>query len=245
MYSVSFKDYLPTPRYDGVPWAIINIDEAPTIDGPWEQIDTQALDPIDTDPANPDVRSFTTDLATLPDGWYRLTFISQDGSAALPTAPLHNVEDPARPEFWADLSQVGALLRTRTVDSKGVEQGTFTSDTRPTASQVEEKIELGAEDVARDVGSDIPDSLIQSAQALVALRAAMYVELSYFPEQVVANRSPYDRYKELYDEGLPKLVALVQAAEEEAGEEDTTLVGGMPQFSFDAAGGLIGWGSEW
>jgi hypothetical protein len=68
----------------------------------------------------------------------------------------------------------------------------------------------------------------------------MLIEISYFPEQVVDGMSTYDRYKQLYDEGLPSLMQVISDVEGE--ETDTESSGGMPHFHFqEDKGGLVGW----
>lgn len=110
-----------------------------------------------------------------------------------------------------DLADVGALLRARTVDDNGNELGTFTSATRPTNTEVLSLIDDAVRDVRRHVGPALDttedDNLLASAKKLAAIRAAMLVELSYFPEQVADDQSPYGRYKEMWDEGIASLAA--------------------------------------
>lgn len=98
-------------------------------------------------------------------------------------------------------SDVAAILRARTKDSHGVEQGDWTSDTRPTGPEVDVLIAQAADFVAAAVGG-VPDRCASAASAATLLRAAMLVELSYFPEQVRSDRSPYPELKELYDTAL-------------------------------------------
>ncbi|NAZ73858.1 hypothetical protein GTQ99_00235 [Kineococcus sp. T13] len=69
-----------------------------------------------------------------------------------------------------------------------------------------------------------------AAAELVALRAAMAVELSYFPEQIQTDSSPYDRLKELYDQGVK---AALPRVTEESGEDPTGEDGyKLPAFGF-------------
>jgi hypothetical protein len=93
---------------------------------------------------------------------------------------------------------VAALLRARTKDDTGRELGDWTDATRPTASEVQVLIVQAADFVAAAVGG-VPDRCASSAKSATLLRAAMLVELSYFPEQVRSDRSPYPELKELYD----------------------------------------------
>ena len=104
------------------------------------------------------------------------------------------------------LAQVGALLRARTRDSEGVEQGTFTSNTRPTDSQAQELIDLAADLVHVAVGT-VPESspCAASAPVVTALGAACLIEKSYFPEQIASGRSAYDQYREEYESALGQL----------------------------------------
>lgn len=242
--NVSFEDFIAPERFDGLPWVRVLIDESLAEGGPWNRIDSIPLVPLDTDPAHPRTREFSTNLATLAAGWYKVSW--QDLSGQINEAqPIHNVQH-SRPEFWPAISDVGALLRARTTDTNGNELGTFTDATRPTAQQAEDMIGNAARDVAIKIGNDIPDNLVPAAQSLVTLKAAMYIELSYFPEQVATGRSPYEQYKALYDETLPSLIEAVQNEEAAAGDEDSTLTGGFAKFNFPVnRGGLIGWSSRW
>lgn len=95
----------------------------------------------------------------------------------------------------------------------------FTTDTRPTAAEVEDVIQLAVYDVINKLDTDLPESLYGSAQTLNALLAAMLVELSYFPDQVSTNRSAYPEYKRLYDDWIARLIdALLREEQEETGE---------------------------
>src|SRR5215212_376931 len=85
-YVVSLTEFRPPPRYDGVAWASAKIEEAALRGGPFTELETKALDPLDTDPTSPIARSFTTTLATLPAGWYRVVFT--DGSAETASEPV-------------------------------------------------------------------------------------------------------------------------------------------------------------
>jgi len=80
MTVVSFTDYTPVPRFDNQPWTTILIDEGDSEEGPWTLIDTQAMVPIDADPSDPMVRNFTTDQATLDNGWYRVSFADSNNN---------------------------------------------------------------------------------------------------------------------------------------------------------------------
>lgn len=104
---------------------------------------------------------------------------------------------------------VGSILRARTRDTQGNELGTFTPDTRPTADQVLSLINTATGDLAAAVGADLDESLWAQAAVVASYKAAMLVELSYFPEQVATGRSPYEQLRALYLEALAALTSAV------------------------------------
>lgn len=108
---------------------------------------------------------------------------------------------------------VAVLERSRTRTDSG-EQGEFTPDTRPTLEQVEDTIKAAAEQVASVLGPEVPAAAAGMARGLVTLYSAMLVELTYFPEQVVSNRSPYAQFKQLFDDALPRVLEAVKEASE-------------------------------
>jgi hypothetical protein len=112
---VSFDDYKPPARFDGIPWAEVEIQESADGAAPWTVIDTVALTPLDVDPASPQTRSFTTANGTAPDLWYRVAFIDGAGGRSNPTEPIHNSPDgpPARFATADDLAtRLGLTLTT-------------------------------------------------------------------------------------------------------------------------------------
>jgi hypothetical protein len=226
---VSFKDFEPTPRYDGIPWTKVLIDESENgVDG-WTLIDTIVLNPVDADPAHPQARSFTTEEATLINGWYRVTFGDATNDRLQPTAPLHNIQF-SNVALLPTLVELGSdLLRTRTKDSVGNELGTFTPDTRPTDVQARTSIQKAARDVLAETGTDIPDSQVEYVRNLIAIKAAMYIELSYYPEQVASNRSPYSQYNDMFKSQLASVLLSLEA--QEAGDTGTPSHN-VPAFSF-------------
>jgi hypothetical protein len=236
---VSFKDFAPTPRYDAVPWHHLQIEESATKDGPWTLIDTIVLSPVDADPSHPQARNFTTENAVLSQGWYRVTFFDATGDSQQPTSPIFSgpEEDAA---YLPSVAQVGARERARTIDRSGVELGTFTGNTKPTDSEVISLIRQAGRDVSIKLGGDVPEQYINDARELIAIRTAMLIELSYYPEQVAANNSTYDRYKTLYDEGLASMIQAISDVEGDDG--DTEGAAGMPHFNFaENKGGLVGY----
>lgn len=92
---ITFEDFIPSPRFDGIPWTEARIEEAATPAGPWAQIDVIALVPVDPDPANPMIRNFTTQLAGAGELWYRIIFADASGDVLEPTTPIQNTAGSA------------------------------------------------------------------------------------------------------------------------------------------------------
>lgn len=95
------------------------------------------------------------------------------------------------------------------MDTNGSEVGTFNSATRPNDEQAAGLVVTATNDVAAAVSRDIPETWWPMAESVASYRAAMLIELSYFPEQVAAGRSPYEQIKALYDAALANLVSRV------------------------------------
>lgn len=154
------------------------------------------------------------------------------------------------------VDDVAAIIRARTQDSHDDEIGTFNDDTRPTGVEVEKLIDNAAGVVYSRLGdmSDemlvcpTADDLQDQARYMVSMLAAMLVELSYFPEQIEANRSAFEHYKELWDDQMTTLIDA--AAECRAGEvtpdtEDGGYIG-KASWAFPVdTGGLVGWRTKW
>jgi hypothetical protein len=90
MTVITLTDFSPPPRFDGLPFTQARIEEAATASGTFTAIETFALDPVDADPESPASRSFTTEDATLDDGWYRVVFIDANGDESQPSDPVHS-----------------------------------------------------------------------------------------------------------------------------------------------------------
>lgn len=141
--------------------------------------------------------------------------------------------------YLPPVKMVANYVRARTKADAG-EMGTFTlstvplnQQTRPSAEQVEELIQQAGDDVLTEVGGTVPVAVQGAAQSLVALGAALLVELTYFPEQVNSGRSAYSQLKDLYDSRLIRLVTAVQESEDPLGDGDPDAgsgVGGYPSF---------------
>lgn len=228
-YVLTFKDYEPAAKLDGAPWTQIQILEGAQEAGPFTLIDTQQISPVDANPAQPQARSFTTKNATMQSGWYQVVFLDDSGAQTTADA-VYN--DAARDDFMPGVGDVGAQLRSRTKDSSGNEVGTFTAATRPTRDQVERLIEQAAPRVLNKLGSRTPEPLWAQISNVIAIAAALRVELSFFPEQVAANRSPYNELKALRDEELADLLVALEMFGAESGDEDPHAPADLPAFGF-------------
>jgi hypothetical protein len=107
---VSLEDYRPAPRYDSIPWTDAQIQEGTASDDTaWVTLETVPLSPVDSDPANPMYRNFTTALGTAVDLWYRIVFLDASLATGLPTVPVQNVQDD-RP-IYATVSELASLVQ--------------------------------------------------------------------------------------------------------------------------------------
>lgn len=93
------------------------------------------------------------------------------------------------------LADVGSILRARTrSDVSGDESGTFDTSTRPTAAQVNAMMATAEAEVVVHCPADLStlnERLCSFAKRMVALRCAMFVELSLYPDQSVESDSVY------------------------------------------------------
>lgn len=212
---VSLRNFEPPPRYDGIPWTHARIEEGPTHDGPWTQLADMTLTPVDADPRYPMTRSWTIENATIDSGWYKVTFLDATNDKIQPVEPIQNLPDITVP-YTPTLNEVGVVAAARTKDQYGNETLTFTSNTRPTGEQVRNLIEVARDDVVSELDEDIPAEAADIVRAAVALRTAMLIETSYFPERIGPNTN-FSAIKDLYDDSLRRAQkAVVREAEDEA-----------------------------
>lgn len=95
--------------------------------------------------------------------------------------PDFPVVDPTKVTPTAD--QVALLLRTRTVDQSGAEQTTFTSGTRPTATEAAGVISQAVQLTLADMPAYLPESIYPRILQAVILKAAGLIERSFYREQ--------------------------------------------------------------
>lgn len=113
-FHVPLNDFRPAPRYPPVldPWTDARIEEGPTKDGPWTELITTPLVPLDADPKFPAARDFSVVNAQLEQGWYRVVFLDA-ANVEGPTDAVFNTPDGMIPPTPADLRARSALVRTR------------------------------------------------------------------------------------------------------------------------------------
>jgi hypothetical protein len=184
---------------------------------------------------------------TFPEAKGFVYVIGDDGAGAeaieefrVTTDPLALIADPLEVDWAPALVEVAALVRTRTRDDDGNYLGTFTADTSVTAEEVEALAHYATASVATQIGlSPCSATLKARARGMASLYTAMLIELSYFPEQVGSDRSPYAKYKELFDDGMPALIeAVAENCGGGGGGESVGGAGPMPSSSFPPPSGI-------
>jgi hypothetical protein len=194
---VTLADFRPGQRADGMPWTKARIEQSKDPAGEWKEVEVVDIDPVDEDPADPGLRSFT---ATVTEDWVRLVFL--DGAAG-EDAPTEAVFVPG-PAFRPTLTEVSAAMRARTYTKNGpnpdkplesiaggVLAGQFGDNTRPTAEEVEnELIPAACTDLEAEVGT-IPGFLLGQARRTSVLKVGAEIERSYIPEQADEGKTTY------------------------------------------------------
>jgi hypothetical protein len=146
------------------------------------------------------------------------------GSGSYPGS-IGSTDEGGSLNWIPDLREVALHIRNRTVE-RATNQflGTFTTQTRPSSAEAEEVIEFAVDDVAADVGDPSDPRISVTGQkairALIALRAAMIIERSYYGEQIGTNKSSYPALERDWERRLPKVVDAI--AEDLADEIEPT-----------------------
>lgn len=155
-FVISFPAVTPSARNDGVAWTSVLIEEAESPGSGWQDIITADLDPVDTDPANPEARSITVIGATLEVGWYRATFIDADGNEE-PTRPIRRTRSYTAPDsITPTVADVSGLLYDMLLKEGGQQATAFDADTSPTDAQAQFFITQAVVEVLGRLQVDIP-----------------------------------------------------------------------------------------
>lgn len=200
-FSVSLAGNTPSPRFgpDPGPWTQVRWEQAPARSGPWTEVETQTLAPVDTDPENPQTRDLTTEQVTLFPGWIRLVWLDAGGTQE-PTEPVF-VGSATRPS----VQEVANLMPDRTtlptaVNGLNEEAGTFTAATRPTATQVDALIDLNLDTIESKVPADASGEVQRAARSVVALHTAILAEATYFSHEGEVNTSRIELWERLIEQ---------------------------------------------
>jgi hypothetical protein len=112
-------------------------------------------------------------------------------------------------EYKPTVADVGALMFAR-AHGEYTTLETFTADTKPTAGQVTAMIDRAADLVSAQIGVTVHEELRPAAKTLVTLMAALLIEPGHFPEQARPERSAWEQWRELYQDGIKALVEAIQ-----------------------------------
>lgn len=201
---VTLKDFTPPERYDNHPWTTARVEESATASGPWASVQTFTLNPVDTEPSSPQSRSFTTELATVEDGYYRIVFIDGTGDESLPSDAVQFRTDLAS-QIRPTVRELGELMGARTY-KLGKKLGFFNDETTPTAEQADSKIDVATQVVLTKVGTKVTESFYTLCRTAILFKAAALVEMSYYPEQANDDNSAYSLYEDQYNQLMATLV---------------------------------------
>lgn len=153
---------------------------------------------------------------------------------------------PAAQELWVTtlpalrptVSAVAKLLRARTRGAGGLSPGTFDATTKPTGEQVDELIDTASDSILPALpNKPVPVDFHASARWLVAIKAAMLVELSYFPEQTAGDRSVYTNLRDLLRDEMKVTVKAMNDAADGTADGAT----GMPSHTFPPCSTPMEW----
>lgn len=136
-------------------------------------------------------------------------------------------------DYTPDVASVAGFIRARTKTAGGAEAGTFnpaamqgtSTETRPTAEQVDIEIANALGKISGILGPDIDANYFAAAKRVAALRAAMFTELNYWPEQVNTGRSTYTQLKDLWDEEWEDLLTALGISTDAGGGAVPALAG--------------------
>lgn len=142
-------------------------------------------------------------------------------------------------DYTPTVETVAAHIRARTKTQGGKEAGTFNpaaawddgsgDGTRPTAEQVQELIDRVVGRMAGTIGEDIPENRWEEASSAASLRTAMFVELTFWPEQVNTGRSTYPQLRDLWKEEWEDLLTAMGISTD-AGGGAVSIDAGYPSY---------------
>lgn len=164
-YVVTLDDFRPPPRADGIAFDRARIEEGPSGDGPWTALEVKALVPLDLDPAAPASRDFTTNLALLSSGWYRVVFLDPSDAEA-PSDPVIASQPGVPPPDIAEVRARSPMLRVKYPAGSADPQ--VDADLRYV---VQDAVALVESIACRKLSGDLPADLVPFAFRAVTLKA--------------------------------------------------------------------------
>lgn len=164
-YVRTLTGFAPPAREDGIPFTTALIQEAASEAGPFTTIETITLDPVDTNPAAPTSRDFTTGLATLdPAGWYRIQWQDVSGHA-------FNSDPAYFPSPAGAYTTVGALRSELGLDDTQLSDAQATKLCEDASDLIDEL--LGARPVDETTGRKVVESDEEAWRWIKLTRAAL------------------------------------------------------------------------
>lgn len=126
-YTRTLEDFTPPKRFDDLPFTSVNFQEAALSDGPWVTLENIPISDPDADPTAPATRSFTSALATLAAGWYRIEWVD-DTASVFDSDPVRFPAPSARLATLADVAtRLGRALSDAEDDQVDILLGTATA----------------------------------------------------------------------------------------------------------------------
>lgn len=219
VYVRNLVGYTPPPRYGTSvdPWAQVRVEESTGEAGPWTELGSGPLEPVDEDPTQPAAWNITVTGATTPTGWYRAVWLDTEGNEQ-PSEPAY-FGPPVRPS----VKDIAKLLPQRATLDGGARAYTFNNETDPTGEDVDGLIDIALDQTLLEI-PDLPllaREQVAQTRAAVGYMAAILVENAHFSEQVNAGESLAGTYQTFYDNAILKL----------AGAVDGDLPGGPSAFA--------------
>lgn len=199
-FTHSFRETTPPPRSDGIPWTHVRVEESS--DGQeWTEVADLDI-AIDATPDEPNPVAITVTTATIELGWFRFRFDVDPSNPSTYSVPVLSPAPPYRPT----VEMVAAILRSRTRGTASRdatvagEQGTFTTQTRPTYVQVQECIDIALGDLLGMMGGRQPCTvnLENAAASSATYLAGHLVEVGYFTEETGEDTTAADALLKLY-----------------------------------------------
>lgn len=236
-YVVPFEGWQPPPRTDGHPWTQIRIRESANEDGPWTTIDTIPMSPVDANPASPAYRDFTTENASLANGWYEIGFLDADGDESV--FPAIHRDTVSGPAWRPSVDDIAKLLPGR---ANARFTGGAGTPAFPDEARVNAIIDLATSTISARLGGDrLPAKFFDAARALTVLRVALTLEPAAWPEQARPDKSSWEQWKALYDEDMPALVETIKqdVIDGDDGDGGPEFAGTLPLYSFPPPASIV------